>query len=208
MLHTTSVSIMFSILLHLFGKKKVRSRQSWDACITLWCPLLNAAAFPFPTRHGCLWSVGWGRYFLTRCEGGRHVRLALHRYYACLLWDIKLYRITLCFSLYILHLMGSYLWYTPKMPYGGGANRWPPFLVRFNTSLPFKGIVQRDARGVESRLKRSALMNYLVALVYFFKLKEHSCERSKRTVFSVLTTIELNLLVEFTILCKRRAPYI
>jgi hypothetical protein len=45
-----------------------------------------------------------------------------------------------------------------------------------------KGIVQRDVRGVESRLKRSALMNYLVALVYFFKLKGHSCERSKKPV--------------------------
>ncbi len=46
----------------------------------------------------------------------------------------------------------------------------------------FKGIVQRDVRGVETRLKRSALMNYLVALVYFLKLKGHSCERSKNPV--------------------------
>jgi hypothetical protein len=30
------------------------------------------------------------------------------------------------------------------------------------TFFAFKGIVQRDVRGVESRLKRSALMNYLV----------------------------------------------
>jgi hypothetical protein len=35
----------------------------------------------------------------------------------------------------------------------------------------FKGIVQRDLTGVESRLKRSALINYLVALVLFFKFK-------------------------------------
>ncbi len=48
--------------------------------------------------------------------------------------------------------------------------------------LLLKGIVQRDVRGVESRLKRSALMNYLVALVYFFRLKGHSCERSKKPV--------------------------
>jgi hypothetical protein len=34
--------------------------------------------------------------------------------------------------------------------------------------MTFKGIVWRDIRGVESRLKRSALINYLVALVYFF----------------------------------------
>jgi hypothetical protein len=38
-----------------------------------------------------------------------------------------------------------------------------------------KGIVQRDVRGVESRLKRSTLINHLVALVHFFNLKGHSC---------------------------------
>jgi hypothetical protein len=47
---------------------------------------------------------------------------------------------------------------------------------------PIKGIVQRDLTGVESRLKRSALINYLVALVHFFNLKGHSCERSKKPV--------------------------
>ncbi len=45
-----------------------------------------------------------------------------------------------------------------------------------------KGIVQRDVRWVESRLKRSALMNYIVAIVYFFKLKGLSCERNKKPV--------------------------
>ncbi len=42
-----------------------------------------------------------------------------------------------------------------------------------------KDIVQRDVRGVESRLKRSVLINCLVALVHFFKLKGHPCERGK-----------------------------
>jgi hypothetical protein len=38
-------------------------------------------------------------------------------------------------------------------------------------SLRFKGIVQRDVRGVESRLKRTAFLNYRVALDYFFIIK-------------------------------------
>jgi hypothetical protein len=45
-----------------------------------------------------------------------------------------------------------------------------------------KGIVQRDVRGVESRHKRSALLNYLVTPVYFFKLKGYPCERHKKPV--------------------------
>jgi hypothetical protein len=45
-----------------------------------------------------------------------------------------------------------------------------------------KGIVQRDLTGVENRIKRSALINYLVALVLFLNLKGHSCERSKKPV--------------------------
>ncbi len=61
----------------------------------------------------------------------------------------------------------------------------------------FKSIVQRDLTGVETRLKRSVLMNYIVA-----SREEH------KTGFSILTTIELNLLVEFTKFCKRQPPYI
>jgi hypothetical protein len=63
------------------------------------------------------------------------------------------------------------------------ANRFRIFIDFLKPlAVAFKGIVQRDVRGVESRLKRSALMNYLVALVYFFKLRGHSCERSKKSV--------------------------
>jgi hypothetical protein len=42
-----------------------------------------------------------------------------------------------------------------------------------------KGIVQRDVRGVESRLKRSVLINCLVAIVPYLNLKGNSCERGK-----------------------------
>jgi hypothetical protein len=35
---------------------------------------------------------------------------------------------------------------------------------------------------VKSRLKRTVLINYLVAFVYFFKIKGHSYERSKKPV--------------------------
>jgi hypothetical protein len=45
-----------------------------------------------------------------------------------------------------------------------------------------KGIVQRDVRGVESRLKRSVLINCLVAIVPFFKLKGRPCESGKKPV--------------------------
>jgi hypothetical protein len=64
--------------------------------------------------------------------------------------------------------------------------------------LQFKGITQRDVRGVESWLKRSVLINCLVVLVNFFKLKDTPA-REVKIGFSVLTIIELNLPVEFTI---------
>jgi hypothetical protein len=50
---------------------------------------------------------------------------------------------------------------------------------QFLLDSTFKGIVQLDVRGVKSRLRWSVLINYLVALVYFFSWKSHSCERSK-----------------------------
>jgi hypothetical protein len=46
----------------------------------------------------------------------------------------------------------------------------------------FKGIVQRDLTGVETRLKRSVLMNYIVAKFAFLILKEHHHERSIKLV--------------------------
>jgi hypothetical protein len=52
----------------------------------------------------------------------------------------------------------------------------------YENIIGLKGILQRDVRGVESRIKRSILINCLVALVSFFKLMGHSCERSKKTV--------------------------
>ncbi len=42
----------------------------------------------------------------------------------------------------------------------------------FPIETHIKGIVQRDVRGAESRLKRSALINYLGALVHFYLFKE------------------------------------
>jgi hypothetical protein len=46
-------------------------------------------------------------------------------------------------------------------------------------------------------------MNYIVA-----KFKGTPSQEEHKIGFSVLTTIELNLPVEFTKFCKRRAPYI
>ncbi len=63
-----------------------------------------------------------------------------------------------------------------------------------------KGFVQPDVRGVESRLKRSALITYPGAFVHFFNLKGNSCESSKKQVWaSWHLCIELNLPVNFTI---------
>jgi hypothetical protein len=41
-----------------------------------------------------------------------------------------------------------------------------------------EGIVQRDLTGVETRLKRSVLMNYIDTKFAFLILKEHHHERS------------------------------
>jgi hypothetical protein len=73
------------------------------------------------------------------------------------------------------------------MPLSSSNTRAECQLAVFAGSFAFedphvKGIVQRDLTGVESRLKRSALMNYLVAIVFFFNLKGHSYERSKKPV--------------------------
>jgi hypothetical protein len=45
-----------------------------------------------------------------------------------------------------------------------------------------KGIVQRDLTWVKTRLKRSILMNYIVAKFAFLILKEHHHERSTKPV--------------------------
>ncbi len=45
-----------------------------------------------------------------------------------------------------------------------------------------KGIVQRDLTWVKTRLKRSVLMNYIVAKFAFLILKEHHHERSTKLV--------------------------
>ncbi len=69
-----------------------------------------------------------------------------------------------------------------------------------------KGIVQRDLTGVETRLKKSVLLSYSVGK-FFFNFKGTPSWEKHKTGFSVLTTIELNLLVEFTKSCKLRPPY-
>ncbi len=68
-----------------------------------------------------------------------------------------------------------------------------------------KGIVKWDLTGVETRLKHSVLLSYSVGKFSFWILI-FSWEKYK-TGFSVLTTIEFNLPVEFTKSCKRRPPY-
>jgi hypothetical protein len=45
-----------------------------------------------------------------------------------------------------------------------------------------KGIVQRELTGIETRLKRSVLMNYIVAKFAIWILKEHRHERSIKLV--------------------------
>ncbi len=52
------------------------------------------------------------------------------------------------------------------------------FIDKFN----FKDIVQWDLTGVEIRLKRSVLMNYIVAMFGFWILKEHFHERCTKLV--------------------------
>jgi hypothetical protein len=49
-------------------------------------------------------------------------------------------------------------------------------------SYELKGIVQRDLTAVETRLKRSVLMNYIVAKFAFLILKEPHHERSIKLV--------------------------
>jgi hypothetical protein len=46
----------------------------------------------------------------------------------------------------------------------------------------FKGIVQRNLTGVETRLKKSALLSHYTAQVPFLILKGHHCERSIKPV--------------------------
>jgi hypothetical protein len=61
----------------------------------------------------------------------------------------------------------------------GDSPEYRQFLqVRFPfTGSFFKGIVQRNLRWVESRLKKSALLSHYTANSSFFKLKGHHCEK-------------------------------
>ncbi len=54
-----------------------------------------------------------------------------------------------------------------------------------------KGNVQRDLTGVKTRLKRSVLMNYIVAKLALSILKEHHHERSIKMVSASNNLIEL-----------------
>ncbi len=58
-----------------------------------------------------------------------------------------------------------------------------------------KGIVQRDLTEVKTRLKRSVLINCLVANVFFSPLLRDTTAREVKTSFSVLATVQLNCRV-------------
>jgi hypothetical protein len=77
------------------------------------------------------------------------------------------------------------------------------FHRRIFISFLSQGSVQRDVRWVESRVKKSLYITDL-----FFKFNGMHSGEEHKTGFSVLTTIELNILVEFTKFCKRRIQYI
>jgi hypothetical protein len=53
---------------------------------------------------------------------------------------------------------------------------------KFPHMRSFKGIVQRNLTGVETRLKKSALLSHYTAQVPFLILKGHHCERSIKPV--------------------------
>jgi hypothetical protein len=55
-------------------------------------------------------------------------------------------------------------------------------ILKIKIRESIKGIVQRDLTGVETRLKKSLLMNYIVAKFAFWILKEHHHERSIKLV--------------------------
>jgi hypothetical protein len=48
---------------------------------------------------------------------------------------------------------------------------------------PFTATVQRDAKGVDNKLKRSVLIHYITALFYFYVLKEHHGVRARLAVY-------------------------
>ncbi len=59
--------------------------------------------------------------------------------------------------------------------------------------------VQRDVTGIGIRLKQSVLINFMYYRKdFFFIFKGSPSRKERKTCFSVLTTIELNLPVEFT----------
>jgi hypothetical protein len=82
------------------------------------------------------------------------------------------------------------------------------YLVKSSRGLHvlFKGTVRRDATGVENRLKRSVVTNYMTASLYFLILKRHHHEKSKKTGFSVLTTITLKLTGRRHIILQMTLP--
>ncbi len=72
--------------------------------------------------------------------------------------------------------------------------------VQYNIKRILKGIVQRDLTEVETRLKRFVLMKLIVAK-FDLNFKGTPSREEHKTGFSVLTTIQLNLPLEFTKFC-------
>ncbi len=54
--------------------------------------------------------------------------------------------------------------------------------VQAKRSVSFKGIVQRDLTGVETRLKKSVLLSLRVGMFFFGILKGHHHEKSIKPV--------------------------
>jgi hypothetical protein len=58
--------------------------------------------------------------------------------------------------------------------------------IRSTVKASFKGIVQRDLTGVETKLKKSVLLSYSVGKFFFLILKGHYHEKSIKPISASL----------------------
>jgi hypothetical protein len=72
--------------------------------------------------------------------------------------------------------------------------------------ISFKGIVQRDLTGVKTKLKRSVLINFRFADV-FFSFERDTTAREVKSQFQRPNNSSIELAGEFTKSCKHQLLY-
>jgi hypothetical protein len=81
--------------------------------------------------------------------------------------------------------------------------------LKYLKILSLKSIVQRDLRGIENQAQVISTYWWIIMspMFYFILIKVTPSREKHKTGFRALLKIQLNLLAEFNVICKRRSLY-